>query len=142
MLGRFVLTGATLIVMGAAPAMAGQFGLIHWLYHKCDEMGKSSQCAVQIVHGNNNFAMTEQVTGHRRGTQFALTVQKGDGNVAYTGQVGKNQLSLTVQNGNDNGAFTYQEGKYNYSQTIQNTNGSWAATSSIGNGTYTSVVIE
>jgi hypothetical protein len=141
MFGRLVLAGAVLSAICATPAAAGQFGLLHWLYNKCDSVAKSSQCAVQYVNGNDNVAVTEQATNRKHGTQLGLTFQHGDGNVAYTGQVGKDQISLTSQSGSSNGSFTYQQGSYNYSQTTQNTNGSWAASSSIGDGTYSNVTI-
>jgi hypothetical protein len=142
MLGRLALAGTMVIAMGASVAVAGSpGGLLFWLYNKCDDLAKQSQCAVQITHGDDNLAVMEQTTKSRSSTQLGITLQNGDNNQAYTGQVGKNQISLTTQSGDGHGGFIYQEGKYNYSTTKQDGNGTWAASSSIGDGTHAIVTV-
>lgn len=138
MLGRIVLTGAALVILGASSALAESDAIPFW--QPCDpQAAQSVQCAFQIVDGNGNEAVTEQTT-EQSGVQFSLTYQNGDGNSAYTGQNGTNQVSTTTQIGNGNTAYTYQEGENQVSSTVQTGNGHWSAISSYGDGATASVV--
>jgi hypothetical protein len=141
MLGRIVLFGALLVASGSSAAFAGS-PASYWMLKKACSNANQSQCAIQIVNGNGNWATTEQSTNRKRSHQMALTFQKGDGNISYTGQVnGKHQTSLTTQVGNNNASYTYQEGKYNFSKTTQVGDGTWAVSSGIGEGTYVNISV-
>lgn len=128
---RILVVSATLVALTSPAAQAAPL----W---KCFFLPQS-QCAFNITHGNKNKARIDQDQwGY--GFQFGLTVQKGDGNDAYTGQKGTNDVALTFQNGNNNTAFTSQDGTNQGSVTVQSGNGLWGATSTGGNGNFTAVI--
>jgi hypothetical protein len=148
MRARMYLVAAALPVLLASPAEAGGpvgIGLLGLTLSCAGSSSTVTQCAYQGVRGDNNLAVTQQTTAtstrRHHSLQLAITLQDGNGNTAFTGQLGKNQVALTVQEGNDNEAFTYQEGKNQASITVQNGTGQWAATSSIGDNTLTAVVM-
>jgi len=145
MLGRFVLVGMTIALVGTTQvAVAGPYLSAWKLKRHCEETpARVVQCGFQFAKGNRNWAATKQTTvqhGSSSSLQFSYTRQVGDDNTAFTQQNGKNQSSTTIQVGDGNFAGTHQVGRNQSSTTVQLGDGHWAATSSVGSGTETNVV--
>ena len=138
------LAGLMLATIGVPSAMAGSVPI--WLLMKqCEASpGTVKLCSHQYTSGNRNWSYARQttvVTQPTTSSVFSVIVQRGDDNVAYTGQTGTNLSSKTIQKGDGNFAGTYQEGSDIESKTIQVGDGIWSGTSSIGDDNKTSVVV-
>jgi hypothetical protein len=133
MFSRIILASATLVALGAPAAQAGPFH-----FFLCN-FAKSSQCAINFMTGDGNSETIKQTTTSRHGFQFALQVQDGNNNNAYTEQIGKNQVAVSVQTGDNNHAYTYQEGKNQLAVTTQDGNGMWALNVNAADNTVTTV---
>jgi hypothetical protein len=142
---RVALLSLALVAASQGGAAAAPFGFVFNGFAGCGHAALQSQCAGQTVTGNRNSAQTDQIENTRYGAgsgsvrQRAFTRQIGNGNIAFTGQEGREQVSTTEQTGNSNAAFTYQNGENQSSQTMESGNATWSASSSIGANTHTSV---
>lgn len=143
MLRSLLVAGVLAVPLGASASIAAPVGAPFWmLVNQCAHLARQTQCAVQVVKGDGNTAVTNQtssVSGHRHSLQVSRTRQTGDGNFAWTDQIGRNEFSDTLQVGDNNTAFTHQEGSHQVSSTVEAGNGQWSASSSIGDHSSTGV---
>lgn len=146
MLGRFALVGVAVVALGVPTASAGPFQQAWHLKQFCSSIpAQVKQCAFQFTTGNRNKATTKQTTeqfGNSSSTQFSYTYQRGDDNVAYTEQIGKDQSSKTIQVGDDNFAGTSLQGESQKSKLVETGDNIWGVIASTTDGSVTSVVAQ
>ena len=113
-------------------AYAGQFG----------SDGEDSNRAEQNQTGDYNAAYIEQNANGTAngGANYGRQDQVGDGNIAISGQNGKDHLLYTRQYGDNNIALTSQKGQSNLMSTYQEGEDNWAVAGQRGHDNQALIV--